>query len=178
MKLFVIRHTRVAVEPEICYGQSDVSVADSFDEEKVRVANLVANIQFGNIYSSPLTRCKLLAEGLFQKEQIIFDDRLKELNFGDWELKTWDEIYTSSEGKVWMDNYQSLPTLNGESYPEMVKRVTEFLNEIRELQIENTAVVVHAGVIRIFKSLIDEESIEELFNSFNPAYGSVTEFEI
>ena len=100
MNLFAIRHTSVAVEPGICYGQTDVPVADSFIVEKEKLAAQLYNVEFDKIYSSPLSRCKLLAENLFQKEQIVFDERLKELNFGDWELKTWDAIYSDSKGKV------------------------------------------------------------------------------
>ncbi len=178
MKLFLIRHTSVAVKGGICYGQSDVGVADSFEEEKKRVAAHIENIQFDEIYSSPLTRCKLLAEGLFEQKEIVFDERLKELNFGDWELKTWDDIYAEPKGKVWMDNFLTLPTLNGESYPEMVKRIALFFQELKKGKLESVVVVTHAGVIRIFKSLIENKSISESFESFKPAYGSVSEFEI
>jgi len=174
MKLFVIRHTSVAVESGICYGQADVHVAKTFESEKDITAEQIRNIHFDKYYSSPLSRCKILAENLFEKEHIIYDDRLKELNFGDWELKTWDDIYFDPEGKVWMDNYQTFPTLNGESYPEMVKRVASFFKELKIEKSENVAIVAHAGVIRILKSLVDNQSIEELFKTFNPEYGSVT----
>ena len=176
--LFLIRHTSVAVKAGICYGQSDVEVANSFEEEKKQVAAHIENIQFDKIYSSPLTRCKLIAESLFDKREIVFDERLKELNFGNWELKSWDDIYADPKGKVWMDNYQTLPTLNGESYPEMVKRISAFLEELKKEAQKSVVIVAHAGVIRIFKSLIENKSIAELFDSFKPAYGSVTEFEI
>lgn len=178
MKIFAIRHTKVAVEPSICYGQSDVAVADSFQYEKQQVARQVDALKFDRVYSSPLSRCKLLAESVFEKCPITFDPRLKELAFGDWELKTWDEIYSEPQGKVWMDNYQILPTLNGESYPEMEKRIADFLSELDYCKAENIAIVTHAGVIRILKSLIEKQSIDELFKTFKCDYGSVTEFEI
>uniref|UniRef100_UPI0032176265 alpha-ribazole phosphatase n=1 Tax=uncultured Draconibacterium sp. TaxID=1573823 RepID=UPI0032176265 len=178
MKLYVIRHTSVAVDQGICYGQSDVQVAATFEQEKARTAEQIKNICFDKVYCSPLSRCKVLAESLFNKQQLIFDDRLKELDFGDWELKTWDEIYSDPKGKIWMDNYQKLPTLNGESYPEMVSRVKEFLDEVISRQNNNVAIVAHAGVIRIVKSLIEDLPIDELFKTFKPVYGSVTEFKI
>lgn len=178
MKIYLIRHTSVAVKPGICYGKSDVALADSFEDEKKRVTALVENIHFGKIYSSPLARCRLLVEDIFENRDIVFDDRLKELNFGDWELKNWDAIYADPKGKVWLDNYQTLPTLNGESYPEMVERIAEFLDELKKERHENVVIVTHAGVIRILKSLIENKSTVELFVSFKPAYGSVTKFQI
>jgi len=33
MEVYIIRHTKVAVENGICYGQTDVALADSFQEE-------------------------------------------------------------------------------------------------------------------------------------------------
>lgn len=178
MKLSLIRHTSVSVEPGICYGQSDVGLASSFENEKENLAKKINGEKFNKIFSSPLSRCKILAENLFEKEEIVFDKRLKELNFGDWELKAWNEIYSEPEGKVWMDNYQTLPALNGESYLDMVKRILEFYEDIKECNCESVAIVAHAGVIRIFKSIIENQPIDELFTSFKPDYGSVTEFEL
>ena len=178
MNLFVIRHTKVDVKSGICYGQSNVGVADSFPNEKVKVASQLEGIYFDKIFCSPLFRCKFLAEGLIVKDKIVFDERLKELNFGDWELKSWDEIYNSPKGKIWMDNYQILPTLNGESYPEMVERVSSFYSELISKKYNNVAIFTHAGVIRILKSIIEKLSIDELFSTFKPEYGSVTKFEI
>ena len=174
MNLYLIRHTSVDVQPGICYGQTNVGVAASFHSEKEKVNSEIKGLCFDAVFSSPLFRCKMLAESLIQKENIVFDKRLKELNFGDWELKSWDEIYNSPKGKVWMDNYQTLPTLNGESYPEMVDRIAAFHSELLSKNYKNVAIFAHAGVIRIFKSIVEKKSIDELFTSFKPEYGSVT----
>mgnify|MGYP001230791718 CR=1 FL=1 len=37
MEVFLIRHTKTAVIPGTCYGNSDVDVADSFPEEAEKV---------------------------------------------------------------------------------------------------------------------------------------------
>ena len=132
MHIYAIRHTKPNIESGICYGQSDLNVAESFTLEQKMVADKLNEILFDSVYSSPLLRCKALAESIFEDGLIAFDDRLKELDFGDWELETWEDIYNSEKGKVWMDNYQTLPTLNGESYPKMRIRVEDFLTEIKE----------------------------------------------
>ncbi len=177
MKLFVVRHTKVEVDTGICYGRSDVGVAATFETEKENVRKNLAGIEFDAVFCSPLFRCKTLAENIFNKEEITFDKRLMELNFGDWEMQSWDDIYNSSKGKIWMENYQTLPTLNGESYPEMVKRITSFYEELKNSKLENVAVFCHAGVVRIFKSIIENVPIHELFTNFKPEYGSVNIYE-
>ncbi|WP_319499461.1 alpha-ribazole phosphatase [uncultured Draconibacterium sp.] len=178
MKIYAIRHTSVDVKPGICYGQTDVDVAESFYEEQNHLLRELERVTFDSVLSSPLLRCRKLAESLFPDLEIHFDSRLKELNFGDWEMLSWDEIYAQPEGKIWMDNYQTLPTKNGESYPEMVERVSAFIREIEKREVENIAIVAHAGVIRILKSLIEDVPISQLFENFKPAYASVTVFEI
>lgn len=178
MKLSLIRHTKVEIDPGICYGQADVGVASTFHTEKEKIKGELKNINFDIVFCSPLIRCKFLAENCFEKDKIIVDDRLKELNFGDWELQKWDDIYASQLGKIWMDNYKTLPTLNGESYPEMVKRVSGFYAELKNKNYEHVAIFTHAGVIRIFKSIIENIPIDELFSNFKPEYASRTEFKL
>lgn len=178
MKITAIRHTSVEVLPGICYGQSDVATKSSFNEESETVARNINGILFDVVYSSSLSRCRKLAERLFPGKPVFFDERLKELNFGDWELKSWNEIYATNEGQAWMDNYQALPTLNGESYPEMEGRVRDFVQTLKQGNSENIAIVTHAGVIRILKSIITGIPVSKLFESFKPGYGSITEFEL
>jgi len=150
MRLIVIRHTKVAVESGICYGQSDVAVADSFEEEKKQVLNRVQNVRFDKIYSSPLTRCKLLAEGLFKKEQIIFDDRLKELNFGDWELKRFAEAEAMDPARIrafWETPGDSTPP-NGESWNQVCARVDAAVDRVMAAHTDRDLIVVaHFGAI-------------------------------
>ena len=178
MKIYAIRHTSVNVKPGICYGQTDVDVAESFSEEQKHLLQELERVGFDAVWSSPLLRCRKLAESLFPDRKIHFDSRLKELDFGDWEMLSWDEIYAQNEGKMWMDNYQTLPTQNGESYPQMVARVSAIVNEIKKSDAGNIAIVAHAGVIRIIKSVIEKVPISQLFENFKPAYASVTVFEI
>jgi alpha-ribazole phosphatase len=178
MRLIVIRHTKVAVEPGVCYGQSDVPLSESYNQEKKWVAAQLKESSVEAVYASPLSRCRQLAYDLFPKNTIVCDSRLKELDFGSWELNTWEEIYASEEGKTWMANFQTLPTQNGESYPDMRKRIESFLSELSSNGHQTVAIVTHAGVIRIMKSIVEKHPISELFETFKPEYGSISEFQL
>ena len=114
MKITLIRHTRVAVETGICYGWSDVGVAPSFETEASRVKENISNEQFDIVYSSPLSRCRKLAAFCGFHEPIL-DDRLKELNFGEWEMKKWDDL-TDPRLELWYKDWIHLPAGGGESY--------------------------------------------------------------
>lgn len=92
----MIRHTRVGVPKGTCYGWSDVPVADTFEAESMQTAkNLKEILSDGivpdKIYSSPLTRAMKLSKYCGFSNPVK-DDRLKEMNMGEWEMQKYDEI--------------------------------------------------------------------------------------
>ena len=99
MKIYLLRHTRVDVPSGICYGQTDVSLAETFENELAIIKNTLLYVTFEKVYSSPLRRCMRLAKEF--SDEIISDARLMELNFGDWENKSWEEIFDCEKGKRW-----------------------------------------------------------------------------
>lgn len=176
MNLTAIRHTSVDVPSGICYGISDVSVANSFPEEVAQIQAQLGDRQFDRIYSSPLKRCTQLASVLFLKEKLILDDRLRELNFGDWEMQAWDSVFNSSEGKAWFQDYAHASCPNGESFAELVARVKSFLDELEPIENERIAIITHAGVIRALMVLLQQKSAEEAFNT-PLKYGQIVHFD-
>ncbi|MGQ8335687.1 alpha-ribazole phosphatase family protein [Sunxiuqinia sp. A32] len=178
MKLTCIRHTSLAVRKDVCYGQTDVPLAKSYPFEKEAVRERLGDANFQKVYASPLTRCKQLAVDLFQENQIVYDDRLKELNFGNWEMKSWDEIYEAENGKFWMDNYLEVSCDGGESYREFRDRVASFLEELKSTSVSDVALVTHGGVILIMKSILENTSIDEVFSTSKTEFGGIYEFEL
>lgn len=160
----VVRHTSVGVEPGICYGVSDVPLSSSADLEIAKVVEQIDSVK--TIYSSPLSRCRKLAEKIAEKFnlEVIFDDRVIELNFGDWEMKRWVDFEQSPEAVRWFDNYIDNRTPNGESFSMQIARVREFYNEIKESS-DNTVVVTHGGVIRSMLSIVNNIEPIDTFNS-------------
>lgn len=178
MKLSIIRHTAVAIGKGICYGQSDVPLATSFKDEKKAIQQKLKNKSFDVIYSSPLRRCRKLAEFLFPNTKIIFDDRLKELHFGEWENWNWDEIFESENGKKWFNDYFHQTCPKGESYDDLVKRVEYFYNGLTVSSDNNICIITHGGPMKIIKALAENRSVEKIFNSYTPAYGELLNIEI
>ncbi len=178
IKLTCIRHTRVGVPSGICYGQTDVPLAETYADEWRSVKKQLRHIRFDRIIASPLIRCRQLATDLFPQLEVALDERLKELHFGHWETKGWEEIFFTEAGKHWMDHFLEIPCPGGESYPEFRKRVAWFLDDLREKFSGSIALVTHAGVIRLIKSILEDQPVEEIFESFNPAFGGVYSFEI
>jgi alpha-ribazole phosphatase len=176
MILTAIRHTSVDIPSGICYGISDVPLADTFPKEVVQIQVQLGSRQFDRIYSSSLKRCMHLASVLFQEEKITLDNRLLELNFGDWEMLPWDLVFNSSDGKAWFQDYAHATCPNGESFAELVARVKSFLEELEPVEKEQIALVTHAGVIRALMVLLQYKSAEEAFN-MSLKYGQIIHFD-
>ena len=160
MPLCLIRHTRVAVPPGLCYGQLDVPLASSFAEEAQAVRETLAR-QFPAglppIWSSPSLRCRRLAETLDAPFQI--DPRLQELNFGTWEGRTWAEL-DSPEARHWGDNWQTAAPPQGESLDQLLARLRGFLAEIEG---GDALLITHAGPIRAMHHLLLNEALDTAF---------------
>lgn len=171
MEIYLIRHTKPCVAKGICYGQSNIDVAESFEEELKKLFIKIPK-KFDSIYSSPLKRCKRLAENLISDE-IIYDDNLKELNFGDWELRNWNEI-DRVELNSWMSDYVNNAPPNGESYKDLLGRIKYFWTEnIIASSNKKIAIITHAGVIRATISMILKTDLKSSVN-ISIDYGNVT----
>ena len=140
MRLYLIRHPQPQVAPGTCYGRTDLGLAeDPTDHAAALRALLPAD---AIIFSSPLTRCRLLAERLHPAP--TFDDRLRELDFGDWEMQPWDKL-----DRALLDAWAAAPfhfePPGGEAVSALYARVAEFLAGL-----PNEAVLVaHAGVMKV-----------------------------
>lgn len=172
MKLTLVRHTSVDVPKGICYGKTDVPLAKTFRSEMEQVHENLIDEKFDACFSSPLSRCTKLASTIFSESEIITDHRLIELDFGAWEMMSWDTIFGTKKGKEWFADYANTPCLNGESFAELIKRCDSFLAFLRQSSFLKVAIFTHAGVIRAMLSLIQDISPEETF--YVPiAYGQI-----
>lgn len=163
MEIYLIRHTTPNIEKGICYGQTNIDVTSSFYEEVKNIKKQVLLKQNSKIYSSPLLRCYKLAS---QLGNLVFtDSRLKEVNFGTWENKSWDSI-PKKEIDPWMANFVTEKPTEGESYIELQNRVIDFFRVLTKESNQNDSIIIvtHAGPMRAFLSYIQKI---ELIDSFN-----------
>jgi alpha-ribazole phosphatase len=169
MEIYLIRHTSVAIEKSICYGQSEVELATSFDAELVSIREKVPQEDFV-VYSSPLGRCLKLATSFGKRPSI--DPRLMELHFGDWELKDWDEIPVLELSR-WMNDFVNCACPNGESYQQLYERSSAFFEELMQASHPAAIIVTHSGVIRSILSYVLSVPLEKSF-AFQFDYGKIS----
>ncbi len=170
MEIYLIRHTTPKIEKGICYGQSNLDITESFEEEVDFIKPHLPSTAL-RIYSSPLQRCKKLADALFADQEITCCADLMELNCGDWELMKWDDIPKPAI-QPWMDDFVNVVVPNGESYMHLYNRVVNRFEAIAAAG-QDAVIVAHGGVLRSILSHITQTPLKESFDVFTLHYGCV-----
>ncbi len=178
MEIYLVRHTETVCEKGICYGQSDVDIREPYIEIFNDILKQLP--QDAILYSSPLQRCKILANHILSNSNVDLikeDSRLMEMNFGDWELKNWNEI-PKEILDPWMADFVKTAVPNGESFIELDNRVQDFFEkEIYNNYTQPVIIVAHSGVIRSVLCKISGSSLQDAFiNKLD--YGVVIKIQI
>ena len=174
MNLTLIRHTAVDVPKGVCYGQSDVPLKDLDNDAKEVCKNLTDN-SFDKVFSSPLSRCTLLAKKCGYTN-FCTDNRLMEMNCGALERCRFDEI-TDPRLQLWYEDYLNVAPTEGESFIQMQQRVLSFVEELKKENYTDVAIVTHGGVILQFQLLLGIISTENMFDYQTP-YGGIVRLTI
>ena len=170
MEIYLVRHTAVDIAKGVCYGQADIGVATTFLSEAAIIQQyLPTNIT--TVYSSPLKRCKKLAEHLCTAHSISFENDLKEINCGSWEMQLWDNI-PREEIAPWLEQRISTRIPNGESYEDVYDRVKDLFISLHK-QAGTKVIFTHGGVIRSILAYLTATPLKDSFAAFPLHYGCV-----
>ena len=163
MEVVLVRHTRVDVPRGTCYGQTDVPLAATFEQEASdALQNLQPYMPFDAVFSSPLSRALRLAAYCGYGHPHT-DERLMEMSMGEWEMRCYDDI-DDPYLQRWYADYMHLPTPGGEGFPQLYSRVGSFLDELRKQTYRRVAVFAHGGVLvcaGLYGGLYDEQEAWE-----------------
>ena len=112
------------------------------------------------LFISPMLRCQESAGILFPGRKAYPIEEWREMNFGAYEGKNYEDLKNDSYYQKWIDSNGTLPFPEGESQQEYIKRchrgllaVTKIIqkeiaeNQIAESQPRNITAVVHGGTI-------------------------------
>ncbi|WP_126246136.1 alpha-ribazole phosphatase [Chitinophaga rhizosphaerae] len=175
MHIYLIRHTTPLIEKGTCYGQADIGLTATFEEEaKIIRQHLPPGMQ--RVYSSPLQRCRKLAERLFPGQAIHLEHDLKEIHCGNWELQPWNDI-PREEIDPWMNDFVNVCIPGGESYVHLFTRATRCFDALAASG-GPTAIVTHGGVVRSILAHITQTPLHASFSAFTVHYGCVVKIDL
>ncbi|NQU95018.1 MAG: alpha-ribazole phosphatase [Candidatus Omnitrophica bacterium] len=152
-KLILIRHgeTDYTTQRKYC-GHENIPLNAQGIKQAKRLRSRLKNIQIDAIYSSDLLRAFETAKLVFPDMQVTRTEKLREINFGEFSGLTFADVESKYPGtyKAWIENPESVKIPNGESLPDLARRVDRFFERITKDNLKgNVAIISHGGPIRI-----------------------------
>jgi broad specificity phosphatase PhoE len=152
---YLIRHgvTEWNATGLLC-GRSDVPLSDDGRRQAERLAARLESVPFAALYVSPLVRAVETARIVSRSIHLepVIDERLYELNYGDWEGSTFAEIRKNQPDflKRWMEDPGAVAPPGGESGYDAERRAASFLDSMAAKHPQdNVAVVCHKTISRL-----------------------------
>ena len=165
MRLTLVRHAQVDEAYHACYnGHNEIGLSEVGIAQAKEMCELLDFLKFDVVFCSDTNRAKQSIKHSLHVEDIIYTDKLREKSWGKHQGMGFDEIIAQNEIKY--ENFlQWINDLDGEDYEEYVKRIKIFFLEyLPSLDKQNILVITHAGVIRVFLSIIHNISLQEAFS--------------
>lgn len=151
--IFEAHGTTFDNESHLSSGQFDVALSPLGEQQARELGQRYENDRFDAIFVSDLQRSYKTAEIAFgDRFPIIKDKRLRECDYGDLTQHPSDEV---DREKL---NHITEPFPNGESYKDCLKRMKEFLYDLRQ----KYAGIEHRATQYGLEYLIKAKSLEEL----------------
>jgi broad specificity phosphatase PhoE len=137
--IYFVHATTIDNERGLATGWEPGQLSSVGIKQAIKSSMLLENERYDIIFCSDLKRAVDTANLLWgDSVKIIFDERLRECNYGDLTKNK------SSEVKKQMVNHVTLPFPNGESYKEVEERIRNFLDFLASAHIgKKVAIVSH-----------------------------------
>lgn len=151
-RISVLRHGMTdANEKGIYIGKTDLPLSPKGAAEIAAKTDEFYYPAVHRVYSSPLKRCTETAEIIFPETEIVKVDDMRELDFGDFENKSVEELINNPDYRKWLKGGKDTRTPNGESLGEMTARTYTGLHSIimdmMNEGITHSALITHSGII-------------------------------
>jgi|GEM_PF-175584 len=183
--LHLVRHGVTRWNQERRYlGHEDQGVISAELEQLAPLARRLQGMHWARVYCSDLLRCKQTLRYLLTGDEVhragqignaevlpfpgaVYDRRLRELHFGEWEGKTYEDLKNNPLYRRWIENPAAVTPPGGESWEAFASRIQHFLAGLHQdlyrsfekdengeargrdsKRIPDLLVVTHGGVIR------------------------------
>lgn len=151
MKIYLIRHGMTEGNKKKAYIGAGID--EPLCEEGIGQLKLKSYPKADIIFVSPMKRCIMTARQIYPEQGIIICEGLREMCFGDFEGKNYEELKDNPDYIRWLESGGEIAFPNGETKKDFVLRSQGSFRECmgRVLQsksdIESVAFVVHGGTV-------------------------------
>ncbi len=196
MDLYLVRHTRPDIADGLCYGRLDPPLPAGFDDD---ARSLKARLPPpSRVITDDSLRCRRLAALLIEPHAALgatgpttspaatpppatnpdaggpftIDRRLREIDFGHWEGRDWNDI-PRAQTDAWANDMWNGAPPGGESYAAWHARVHDAWETLLRLDDEVMVIVAPIGPLRALIT-IALELPAAAFLRINLDYGGIT----
>jgi broad specificity phosphatase PhoE len=141
MTLYMVRHGPTHAKTMV--GHADIPADLSDTAALRRLSEYLPDVP---VISSDLVRASATADAIqASRTRLPHDNGLREIDFGDWDMKRFDEIEDQDHIRQYWENPGNIAPPNGESWNAVYRRVTASIDALRPHG--DLIVVCHFGVI-------------------------------
>ena len=135
-----------------CQGRADIPLNQNGIAQAIELSKTLKDIKFDKVFCSPLTRTKQTCELILGSlDDVVFDDRIIERDFGEFEGLTKEEF----DFYGFCNKNSGMKFEKAETVESIENRVFSFLDELKQEPNQNILIVAHGGVGCMFISYFD-----------------------
>lgn len=147
----LLRHGLTKANLEKRYlGWTDIPLLET-EKRKLKAMPYFGQ-EFDYCVTSDLLRAKQTAEILCPHLKCLKTKAFREMNFGEWEMKTYEDLKDDANYRAWISAPENSQPSKGEDFQAMKARINAGFQQLREDTLQqkrnNILLVAHGGVIR------------------------------
>lgn len=181
--LYFIRHAQTEWNAQNkVQGRNNSNLTTKGIADAKKLSERLKGMEWTAVYTSPSKRALETLEIIFSKASLIREDeRLVEMDLGDLEGMTMDEIKVKDAEQF--HYYWKQPSKycykKGEKFSDVKERVEQFLNEIsQKYERGNVLIMTHGVVIKMVQLLAQQLDMDELWKTVYIDGTSVTKVKV
>ena len=180
MKLYLVRHGETELNvKKVYYGSTDCGLTEKGKEQAVSLKTAFASVPLDLVLESPLKRAKTTVDLILGEKEVprLEDGRLKELDFGGWEGKSYTELQGDPLYEQWCREWKTTCPPRGECFLDLAHRVRSFYGDLLKREEERVLIVAHHAVLQQLMACLLEAEPESCWH-YAFEQGTYTVFEI
>lgn len=180
MKLYLVRHGETELNvKKVYYGSTDCDLTEKGKEQAVSLKTAFASVPLDLVLESPLKRAKTTVDLILGEKEVprLEDGRLKELDFGGWEGKSYTELQGDPLYEQWCREWKTTCPPRGECFLDLAQRVRSFYGDLLKREEERVLIVAHHAVLQQLMACLLEAEPESCWH-YAFEQGTYTVFEI
>ena len=147
MKIFIVRHGQVNHNLLRLYNREDEDLNETGLKQAEALKEIINNLDYDIIISSPLLRAKHTANIVNMKNKdIIMDNKLRERDPGSL---SGQPLEITNREEYW-NYYSTIKYGTSENIKLFFERIYKFLDELKGKDYKSVLIIAHSGVSKAF----------------------------